>query len=233
MSKQENKAVPYNIANQKAIDQVEAILFAMKQPMNQTSETQKKLRGDLKAVLNEILVLTQKMLILNREGKPNGVKADVVGWTTASTDYDNEQVLINLPNGRLVNNILREIIKEQENIALESDVAISETQIIAAQNDALDNNKDHIELNSINHEGKEATKLIIDKETGDTTIYEKNLETGEFEKVGMLKRFWINVKNFCKTIWNWIVAKYKNAKNWIKNLFKSPEDSEVILANAA
>lgn len=233
MTKQENKVVPYNVANQAVLDKVDAILFELKQPVNHTSDTQKKLRTDLKAVLNEILVLTQKMLLQNRNGKPNGVKADSVGWTTATTDYDNPEVLKSLPHGKLVNNILRELIKEQEEKALNNDIAVSESQVLSAQNDALDKDKDHIELNSINHEGKEATKLIINKETGDTTIYEKNLETGEFEEKGMLKRFWTNICDFCKNIWDWIANKFKKAKDWIKNLFKSPEDSEIILSDAA
>lgn len=232
-NQQAPKAVPYNVANQAAIDRVESILHAMKQPMNQNSETQKKLRIDLKAVLQEILVLTQKMLLLNHQGKPNGVKADAVGWTTASTDYDNVEILKSLPAGKLVNTILREIIKEQEQVALDKDITVSETQILLAQNDALDASKKEIKLESINHEGKEATRLVIDKETGDTTIFEKDIETGEFKKVGILKRFWINVKDFCKNIWNWIVNKFKQAKNWIKGLFKSPEDSDVIYKEAA
>ena len=233
MANQQPKAIPYNVANQAALDRVESILFAMKQPMNTSAESQKTLYTDLKAILHEILVLTQKMLLLNRSGKPNGVKADVVGWTTASTDFDNEQILKDLPAGKLVNKILRSIIKEQEDTALEKDITVSETQILLAQNDALDATKKEINLESINHEGKEATKLVIDKETGDTTIYEKDIETGEFKKVGILKRFWLNVKSFCKNIWDWITAKFKKAKEWITGLFKSPEDSDVIYQTAA
>lgn len=227
------KAVPYNIANQATLDKVESILFEMKQPMNQTAETQKKLRADLTVVLEEILVLTQKMLLLNRSGKPNGVKADSVGWTTANTDFDSPEVLKTLPAGKVVNNILRELIEKQEKAALEKDISVSETQILLAQNDALDAAKKDITLNSIDHEGKEASRLVIDKETEDTTIYEKNIETGEYEKVGVLKGFWTNVKNFCKNIWNWVVKQFKKAKDWIKSLFSSPEESEVIYAKVA
>lgn len=230
MSKSTEK-VPYFTANQKALEAVEGVLFAMKQPMNNTKESQAKLRTDLKAVLKEILEITQQQLLLANSGKPSSVKADAVGWTTANTDFGNAAYIKDFPHGKLVNVVLKELIKEQEQVAAEEGVIVSETQILAAQADALDNTKDTITLESINQEGKDATRLEIDKETGDTTIYEKNLETGEFEKVGTLKRFWLNVKEFCSNIWGWIKKQCNRFKNWICGIFKAPEDREIVQGN--
>lgn len=227
------KKVPYLVANQATIEKVEAILFQMKQPMNANSETQRTMRNDLKLLLNEILTLTQQSLLLNHQGFPNGVKADVVGWTTATTDYDNPKVLENLPHGKLVNNLLKELIKEQEEKALSQGVAVSETQILNAQNDALDASKDTITLETlVDPETNIKSKVEICKETGDTQLYRQDTETGFWYKVGeKLKGYWLNVKDFCKNIWGWVVKQYTRAKNWIKGLFKSPEESEIILAN--
>lgn len=229
-----NKQVPYLIANQSIIEKVEAILFQMKQPMNQNSETQKKIRADLKIVLKEILELTQQMLLLNRSGKPNGVKADIIGWTTADTDYSNPDVLANLPHGKLVNIILSELLKEQEAIALNEGVAVSEAQILNAQSDALDKTKDTITLETLTDpETNIKSKVEICKETGDTQLYRQDPKTGFWHKVGdKLKGYWLNVKDFCKNIWGWVIKQYTRAKNWICNLFKSPEDSQIIYKQA-
>lgn len=230
---QQSEPVPYYVANQKAIEVVQAILFQMKQPMNSAAPTQTKLHNDLRSVLKEILETTQRLLMLNRAGKANGVKADGVGWTTATTDYDNETVLAEFPHGRVVNNILRELIKEQEQNAIDQGVAISQTQIINAQNDAVDPTKDHINLDGLKDPETGITSRIeINKETGDTQLHRLDEKTGLWVKVGSkLKGFWINTKDFCKNIWGWITRMFNKAKNWIKNLFSAPEDSQVILSN--
>lgn len=231
MSTKNPEAVPYHIANNQWLTTIDAILNQMKQPMNSNNaNTKKKLRNDLKEVLNEALVTTQQQLLLNNSGKPTGVKADISGWVTATTDYDHKDVINKLPQASLVNIILKELLTEQENLAKKSKVVVSEGQILQAQSDSKDATKTHIELNSINHEGEEASRLIIDKETGDTTVYEKDLNTGEFVEVGVFKRYWTNVKDFCKNIWSWVINKSKAVVSWIKGLFSSPDDADVILA---
>lgn len=229
MSNQTNKPVPYLIAVQATMDKVDSILNLMKQPMNQTADSQKKLTDDMRVILKEQLEVTQKLLLLNRSGKPNGIKADVIGLTTASTDYDSDEVLKIYPHAKVVNKILRDLIKEQEKEALDKDVIVSETQIIEAQNDSLDPTKDTITLTTIEREDGTQSKVEIDKQTGDTQLYEKDPETGFWKKMGnKLLGYWKNVKDFCKNIWNWVVDKFKRAKEWVCNLFKSPEDQQII-----
>lgn len=229
MSNQQNKPVPYLVAVQATMDRVDSVLNCLKQPMYQSKENQDKLKSDLRLLLKEQLEVTQKLLLLNRSGKPNGIKADVIGLTTASTDYDSPEILKTYPHGKLVNETLRDLIKEQEDKALEQGLAVSETQILDAQNEALDDTKDTVTITTIEDKEGNQSKVEVDKETGDTQLYEKDKETGIWKKIGnKLKGYWINVKDFCKNIWNWIVDKFKRAKDWIKNLFKSPEDQQII-----
>ncbi len=233
--KEAPKQVPYLVANQGILQNIDSILNQMKQPMYQNSEAQAKFRSDLKVQLKQALELTQKMLLLNRQGMPNGVKADVIGWTTAETDYDNPQTVEIFPHAVLVNKLLKELLKEQEEVAIAEGVAVSESQIINAQNDALDDNKSHINLECIKDpETGIASKVEICKQTGDTQLYRQDEETGMWHKVGnVLKGYWKNVKDFCKNIWGWIMKQYNRAKNWICNIFKSPEESQIIYKQAA
>lgn len=229
------KQVPYLVANQVLIQNVDSILNQMKQPMYLNSEAQAKFRADLKVQLKEALELTQKMLLLNRQGVPNGVRADVIGWTTAETDYDNPQTVKTFPHAVLVNKILKELLKEQEQEALNEGVGVSKSQIISAQDDALDATKSHINLECIQDpETGISSKVEICKQTGNTQLYRKDEKTGLWHKVGnVLVGFWTNVKDFCKNIWGWIMKQYNRAKNWICNIFKSPEESEIIYKQAA
>lgn len=225
---------PYHIANQKTISLVESILFAMKQPMNQNVEKQNEHITRLKEVLKEILETTQKLLFLNNAGKI-GIKADPVGWTTASTDFDKEEVLKNLPHGKIVNKLLRDLLDEQEKKALDKGVAVSEQQILEAQADSLDKSKDKITLETlVDPEAGYKSKVEICKETGDTQLYRQDPETGFWHKVGdRIKGYWQNVKNFASNIWNWITKQFKRAKEWLCGLFKAPEDQQVIYQQVA
>ena len=229
------KQVPYLVANQGIIQNIDSILNQMKQPMYQNSDAQAKFRSDLKKQLKEALELTQKMLLLNRQGVPNGVKADPVGWTTADTDYDNPQTVNIYPHAVLVNKLLKELLKEQEQAALNEGIGVSEAQILSAQNDALDSTKSHIHLECIQDpETGITSKVEICKQTGDTQLYRKDEKTGLWHKVGnLLVGFWTNVKDFCKNIWGWVMKQYNRAKNWICNIFKSPEESQIIYKQAA
>ena len=229
------KQVPYLVANQGIIQNIDSILNQMKQPMYQNSDAQAKFRSDLKKQLKEALELTQKMLLLNRQGVPNGVKADPVGWTTADTDYDNPQTVNIYPHAVLVNKLLKELLKEQEQAALDEGVGVSEAQILNAQNDALDASKDTITLETlVDPETNIKSKVEICKETGDTQLYRQDPETGFWHKVGdRIKGYWQNVKNFASNIWNWITKQFKRAKEWLCGLFKAPEDQQVIYQQVA
>ena len=224
------KPIPYMIANQNFILNVESLLNQMKQPINDNPPVQKKLREDMKKLLKEIVEITQQQLALNHAGKPTGVKADITGWTTATTDYDNDIVLQQYPHGKIVNIILKEIIAEQEQEALKAGVAVSQQQILNAQADAVDPTKDTITLTTLKDESGNQSKVEIDKTNGDTQLYELDQETGLWKKVGIkIKGYWKNVKNFCKNIWDWVKEKFSKAKEWIKSIFKSPEDADVII----
>lgn len=236
MTKPQNKAVKYLIAQQAAQDAINNILVQMKQPMNQNADTQKKFIDDLRKILKEILETTQNSLMLNNSGYANGVKADVCGWTTASTDFDNENVLKDLPHGKIVNKILRELLDEQEKVAAEQGAPVSQAQILAAQQAADDVNKTAIELESLPDPELNGarSKLVIDKANGDTTMYVQDTKTGLWSKVGnTMVGFWKDVKHFAKNIWNWISKQFTRFKEWICGLFKSPDEQDVIYQQAA
>lgn len=236
MSKGQKNTVQYLIAQQAAQDSVNNILLQMKQPMNQNPDIQKKMVDDLRKILKEILETTQNSLMLNKSGYANGVKADVCGWTTASTDFDNENVLKDLPHGKIVNKILRELLDEQEKIAAEQGSPVSQAQILAAQQQADDVNKAAIELESLPDPELNGarTKLVINKENGNTDMYVQDTETGLWKKVGnTLVGFWKNVKDFARNIWNWISTQFSRFKEWICGLFKSPDEQDVIYQQVA
>lgn len=225
------KPIPFLTAQQQTQDLINSILTQMKQPMNQNPDTQKKFIDDLTKVLKEILEVTQNTLMLNATGYPNGVKADVCGWTTASTDFDNPAVIKDLPHAKIVNKILRDLLNQQEKEAAEKGAPISQAQILAAQQAADDINKTAIELESLPDPELNGarSKLVIDKTNGDTQMYVQDTETGIWSKVGnTMVGFWKNVKEFSKNIWNWFAKQFTRFKEWICGLFKSPEEQDVI-----
>ncbi len=228
-----NTPIPYHMANQRAIEAVQGVLFQMKQPINRTPQKIQEHTTVLTNILKEILETTQRLLLLNAAGQANGVKADAVGWTTASTDYDNPTVLKDFPDAPLVNQILRKLLDEQEKKATKEGAPCSEGQILSATNDAKDQTKSTITLETApDAETGIKSKVEICKETGDTQLYRQDAETGFWHKVGTkLKGYWQNVKEFGKSVWGWFKRQYTRAKNWICNLFKSPEDSAIIMAN--
>ena len=227
------KAVPFLVATEHAVQQVNAILYALDQPMNTSKASQTKIKSDLYALLKEICELTQLQLMKNRAGEPNGVRADIVGWTTADTDFDNEKV--KYKQSHLVNEYLQQILDEQAKADAAAGAPVSIQNVLKAQEDALNRQKDTITLEAMpDQETNIESKLEISKQTGDTDILRKDPKTGLWVKVGStLKGYWKDVKNFGKNIWKWIAQQWSNFVSWIKGIFKSPEDSEVVFQQAA
>lgn len=229
------KAVPYNIANEQALQTVNTLLHSLDQPMNSNANTQKELKDKLYLALKEICEITQACLMQNAAGKANGVKADIVGWTTAETDYSKPEMLSKFKQAELVNLYLKDILKKQEERDLEAGSPISIQEVIKAQQQALDEAEETITLETlVDPETGIQSKIEIDKETGDTQLYRKDERTGMWYKVNTkLKGFWQDTKNFCKNIWNWLSKQWNRFVSWIKSVFKTPADAEVIIAQAA
>lgn len=226
----QQSSVPFLVATQQSMDKIDNILMQMKQPINNNQNTLIKLQGDLRVVLKEILEITQKQLLLNRAGKPNGVKHDSVGWTTASTDYSNPEVVAKLPHAVYVNQILEILLKEQEKEAQAHGSSMSQQQIINAQNDALDKSKKDVTVEMLPDPTTQIqSRLVMEKENGDTQLQRKNPETGFWETVGgVLKNFCTNVWNFAKGIYSWLKEKMTSAWGWLCGLFQSPAEVNVI-----
>ncbi len=223
----QQSSVPFLVATQQSMDKIDNILMQMKQPINNNQNTLIKLQ---RVVLKEILEITQKQLLLNRAGKPNGVKHDSVGWTTASTDYSNPEVVAKLPHAVYVNQILEILLKEQEKEAQAHGSSMSQQQIINAQNDALDKSKKDVVVEMLPDPTTQIqSRLVMSKENGDTQLQRKNPETGFWETVGgVLKNFCTNVWNFAKGIYSWLKEKMTSAWGWLCGLFQSPAEVNVI-----
>lgn len=233
--KQQPKAVPYNIANEQALQTVNTLLHQLDQPMNSAENTQKDLKDKLYATLKEICEITQACLVQNAAGKANGVKADIVGWTTAETDYSKPEMLSKFKQAELVNLYLKDILKKQEERDLAAGSPISIQEVIKAQQDALNESKDTITMETlVDPETGIKSKIEIEKDTGNTQIYRLDQRTGMWYKVGnQLKGFWENTKDFCKNIWNWLSKQWNRFVAWVKSIFRSPDDANVIIAQAA
>lgn len=214
-------------ASVKAID---ALLVQMKQPINTNNpERISELRGKMKLVLKDIIVGIQRNLLLNNTNGAGLLATDPVGFTKAKTSYSSAKFLKTNPHGAIVDQLCSEILEEQKAASINNGMVVSEQQIINAQNDSKDETKDHIELESADGN----STLRINKENGDTEVYEKDKETGELVKVGFFKQHWKNVKDFCINIWNWCKEKCIGFVNWVKSFFTTPDDQDVIIDQAA
>lgn len=223
----EIKAVPFFQAQQAWINLIDRYLTELETPLAKNSAPEKtRIRGLMKDVLKEAIENTQRQLLLNNSGNNKGIiQADAVGFTTATSNYDQST----FKQGKLVNVICKEILKEQEEDAVKQGMPVSQANILKAQQDANDVTKTTIDLESVTDSDGNQTKLSIDKETGDTTIFEKDKKTGIWKKIGnTAKGFWEDTKNFCKNIWNWCSKQCKRFWNWITSIFKSPEEQDVI-----
>lgn len=195
--------------------------------MSQATEQQMPgLQTKLKEVLKEALTSTQEALLLANSGKDSLFKVDPVGYTKATTIWSSESNIANNKHSALVDIYLRELLDEQNAQAVANGAPVAQEQILNAQADALDDTKSTVTLTSANGE----SSLIIDKETGDTTVLEKQPD-GSMKQVGFFKRHWENVKEIAKNIWNWIAQKWAGFKDWIKGLFSNPDDQDVIKKN--
>lgn len=227
-SKAKTANTPVLIAIQAYIAETDRILFDMEQPMYSSPKEFERLRKRLKdEVLRPAIKDIQENIILSNAGKPTPLKSDPVGFTTASSDYGKPSKTP-LKFGHLVNIICREILDEQEQVAKDDGMVISQEGIISALNDANDDNKETVTIESLVQEDGSQSRLVVDKATGDVEVHEKGKD-GVFRKVGnTFKKAWTGTKNFVKSIWNWIAKQCKRFWNWISSVFKSPDDLEVI-----
>lgn len=228
MSTKTSQEVSYFIAQEAWIKAIDSVLIEMKQPMNQTKESQQPLVNKLKEICKEALEQTQKALLLANTGKPSPVQSDSVGWTKAKTMYSHPTNVKANKHSAIVDKILQSLLQAQVEESISKDEVVSVQNILNAQEDALDETKDTIILESADKE----SKLEIDKETGSTTVYEKDSKTGSYIKKTFLYRYWNNVKNFVINIWKWFATQIHNFKEWVKSLFGVPKDCDVIYTAA-
>lgn len=229
MNAKQPDTVPFLIATQAWIVSIEAIIKEMGLPVNRSKTKFNELRAKLKGVINTALTNTQKHLLVNNTGGLCIIADDAIGWTKAKTAFSHPEKIKQSKFNSLVDEICQELLNEQAIEAEKQDAPIDTQGILNAQNDAKDDTKKTVTLESPNKK----SKLEIDKETGDTRVFEKNEQTGEYEEKGFFARHWHNVKEFCKNIWNWIAEKWTQFKNWVTSFFAEPDDQEVILKAAA
>lgn len=217
---------PYHIANAGWLNRVDEILLERQKMIHQNNPgVLSKLRNDLKNVIREAIVETQKQLSLANLGKSSSIKTDSIGWTTGDTVFETSEHT----NKSLVKEICLEVLKEQEKEAQAVGSPISQQALLNAQADALDPNKKDITIESVPDAQGNQSKLVVGKENGDTEIFEKDKKTGVWKKIGITgKRWWGNVKDFCWGIYNWCAEQCSRFWNWIKGIFRTPDDKDVI-----
>ena len=190
-------------------------------------------REILKKVLKQAHDVTTEALLKGNSGATgNGVLiSDPVGWTTNKTAWSRPQSISKNPYCALVSEIISEIKVEEEKDIIDQGGVVTPSSILAAQLDSLDDTKEEIELKGSETPSGEKTDLIINKETGDTVVVQKDAKGNIITRT--FKSFWKNIKNFCETVWKYVSKTWLNFVDWVKSFFKVPEDQEIILAHAS
>ena len=222
------ETVPFLIASQAWIVSIEAIVKEMALPVNnRNKEKLSELRAKLKTVINTALTNTQRHLLITNTGGLCVITGDAIGWTKAKTAFSHPEKIKQNKYNALVDEICQELLDEQAALAEKQDAPLDTQGIINAQNDAKDDTKKTVTMESPNKQ----SKIEIDKETGDTRVFEKD-ENGEYVERGFFARHWQNIKEFCKNIWNWLAKKWTKFKDWVCSFFSEPNDQEVIMKAA-
>lgn len=233
-SKASNKGgnpTPFFVVQQSWVSHIDTTLGKLLQPINKPGgEGWNTNVAYLKTVVKEAIEQTQAQVLLGQAGK-GIVKADGIGFTTASTHYSTEVALSKNKYSYLVNDLCKEVLDEQNKDVTDSEAYIGPQQVLDAQADANDDSKKDITIKSSNDGEVGSTDIVIDKKTGNATIYEQQ-EDGTKKKTGFLFRWWKNTKDFAVRIFNWIKNKLVAAWNWLCGLFKRPEDKDVLMASA-
>lgn len=188
----------------------------------------RELKLHLKSILNEAIVAIQKQILIGEEDGTSVCRADPTGWTKGHSAYSSDAVKKRFKNAHLVDEICKEILAEQAANAASQGILISEQQLVAAKEDINDVDKETVTIETTPDENGEASKLVIDKETGDAELHEKDPKTGLWKKVGnKMKGFWTCITDGFKGVIDWCSRQWSRFATWFKNLFRSPADSEV------
>lgn len=183
------------------------------------TEAQKtKLKAHLKEVLKEAVEETQKQLML----KNSIMTADMLGVTKANTAWGRPDVVAKNPHAKLVNEYCQDILDEQAKIMKEGGAPVSKQELINADEQANDSEKDKIIIESHNAKEKGGCTIEVDKETGDASVYETT-SNGDKKLVSVKRSWWDKTKSFCVFIWTWIKDTAVAAWNWIKSFFTKDE----------
>lgn len=236
-------------AMQSYVQTVDKTIALMNQPaqVNKVAEH----RETLKKTLKEAIENFQKSLMVVKSGGAGLIQQDPIGFTIAQTAYSHPDAVAKNKYSALVDEICKEILDEQQAASEANGNLISEQNILAAQTDATNPEKENIDLVSnlvdsgkVDEKGNaifEQSHLEVNKETGDTIVNERTVtkdkdgnivsDTGMVKK-GFFARAWKNVKDFCRNIWNWIATKWSNFTAWVKSFFTEPDEADVILKQA-
>lgn len=228
-----NRPKPKSLTFYQALEEwhgvVDASLVALEKPevMRVPSKTT-EIKAHLKNTLKEAITAIQKQILIGEENGTSVCRADPTGWTKGHSAYSSAAVIAKYKFAPLVDELCKEILKEQETNAAEQGILVSEQQLTNAKEDINDANKKTVTLETTTNENGEASKLVIDKETGDAELHEKDPKTGLWRRVGnKIKGFWTCITDGFKDIIGWCSKQWSRFSSWFKNLFRTPADSEV------
>ena len=143
------ETVPFLIASQAWIVSIEAIVKEMALPVNNRNKAKlNELRQKLKGVINTALTNTQKHLLINNTGGLCIIADDAIGWTKAKTAFSHPEKIKQNKYNALVDEICQELLDEQAALAEKQDAPLDTQGIINAQNDAIDDTKKTVTMES-------------------------------------------------------------------------------------
>lgn len=193
--------------------QVEVILNELQQPVNQTPDTIERLSGNLRATVKNWIDDTNKLILLNANGEPNGFKSDSTGILKAQSDFSKPAIRAKYRHAHLVDKFAREILDEQTK---DTGMDISPSEVI---DQVTDDTKPAIDIPMSSGE-----HVHIDKASGDTTI------TDSKGQKKTIKGHFGGVAAFAKKIFGWLMDICIKFKNYITGLFRVPKEEDVLNA---
>ena len=170
-------------AMQSYTQSIDKTIALMNQPAqaNKTAEH----RVTLKKILKEAIENFQKSLMVVKSGGAGLIQQDPIGFTIAKTAYSHPDAVAKNKYSALVDELCKEILDEQQAASEANGNLISEQNILAAQTDATNPEKENIDLVSnlvdsgkVDEKGNaifEQSHLEVNKETGDTIVNERTV----------------------------------------------------------